>query len=93
MVSKVSITPSEVRGLGDIVSPKSTDDFTVYDSVLSLSDGVYTLQFNGSTFVLSVSKSFVKYGETMTVTVSLHDEDGEPVEDASIALYKITEDS
>ena len=91
MVTKVVISPSEVRGLGDIVSPKTDEDFTLYNSVLALSDGVYTLTFEGSTFLLTVSKSLVKYGETMTVTVTLLDEDGEPVEDASIALYKITE--
>jgi hypothetical protein len=93
MVQRVTVSPSEVRGYGDIVSPKTTEDFTLFNSVLALSDGVYTLSFEGSTFLLTVSKSFVKSGETMNVTVTLTDENGDPVEGASIALYKITEDS
>ena len=93
MVQRVTVSPSEVRGYGDIVSPKTNEDFTLYNSDLTLSEGVYTLSFEGSTFLLTVSKSFVKSGETMNVTVTLTDENGDPVEGASIALYKITEDS
>lgn len=91
MVSKVIITPSEVRGQGNIVSPKETSNFTLFESLLSLSEGVYTLDYNGFTFVVTVSNSYVHTGNTVTVSVLVLDTDGDPVENASVDLYKEVE--
>jgi protocatechuate 3,4-dioxygenase beta subunit len=48
------------------------------------------MNFNGTTFLVTVSSSYVHTGDTMTVTVTITDENGDPVEDASVELYKET---
>jgi len=40
--------------------------------------------------ILTASASYVKSGDEITITVTLNDEDGEPVEGADIELYKVT---
>lgn len=91
MVDKVIVTPEEVRGFGDILSPKGVADFQLVDSALSLSSGVFTLSYSGGGLVLTVSQTLVAVGNTITISVSLTDDDGDPVEGASVDLYKVTE--
>ena len=87
MVAKLIITPEEVRGLGNIVSEKSTDDFSNYKSSLALSTGVYTLSYNGNTVTLTLSGTTVGTGGTLTCTAVVTDENGDPIEDASVDFY------
>ena len=95
MVEKIIVNPSEVRGLGDIISPKSTSDFTLYGSTLSSStDTVYGA--SSSVFVLESdsthsyslsfgSASYTATGGACTVSVTLTD-NSTPVENATITV-------
>ena len=43
-----------------------------------------------SGLILTASAAYVKSGDEITLTITLTDEDGEPIEDAEIELYKVT---
>ena len=87
-MDKIVVAPEDVRCLGNIVSEKGTSDFTKYLSKLTLSEGVYSLVYDNKNIVVTVSQNIVKTGSTITVTVTLSDEQGDPIEDASIELFK-----
>ena len=97
-MEKIIVDFKEVRGLGNIISPKTLSDFEKYrcdivnepDIVAGASSTVYRMNFNGTTFLVTVSSSYVHTGDTMTVTVTITDENGDPVGDASVELYKET---
>ena len=63
MVQRVTVSPSEVRGYGDIVSPKTTEDFTEYMCSVTESDGVYTMAYDdtGSYLRLSANPTSLQY--------------------------------
>ena len=96
-MDKIIVPFEDIRGLGDIVTPKSLSDFQEYFSVISTDteeiDGilttVYTMDYSGSIFLLQVSKSIVPSGGTITITVTLTDEQGEPIENENIDLYLV----
>ena len=73
MVQRVTVSPSEVRGYGDIVSPKTTEDFTEYMCELSESDGVYTMAYDDTAtyLTLSASPTTITYGESVVFTATL----------------------
>ena len=97
-MSKVIVVPESVRGGGNIVSPTTTEDYTGVLSVISqttdtvgeVSTTVYQMVYDGTVFLLTVTSSLVASGSTVTVSVQLTDEEGDPIEDASISLYKVT---
>lgn len=99
MQDKIIVTPESIRGLGNIVIPKSPSDFQKHNSSLSSDTEevngtqmtVYALNYDGSTFLLAVSKSYVPSTGTVTVTVTLTDEEGDPIQNAAIELYKEVE--
>ena len=99
-MDKIIVPFEDIRGLGDIVNPKSLSDFQEYLSVISsdteevngILTTVYTMDYSGSIFLLQVSKSIVSTGGTITITVTLIDEDGNPIENADIDLYKVVEE-
>jgi protocatechuate 3,4-dioxygenase beta subunit len=88
MVSKILISPSEVRGLGNIMSETSTEDYVCYLSSVTFSNNVYTMVYYDSSIVVTVSAQYVKSGGTVTVTVTVTDENGDPVSGASVELFK-----
>lgn len=98
MVSKVIVVPESVRGGGNIVSPTTASDYTGVLSIISqttdtvgeVSTTVYQMTYNGTIFLLTVTSSIVASGSTVTVSVQLTDENGDPIENASISLYKVT---
>ena len=51
---------------------------------------LYVMLKKVSGAVVSVSKSLVRSGDTVTVTVNVYDADGNPVKDASVDLYEVT---
>jgi len=73
MVQRVTVSPSEVRGYGDIVSPKNLDDFTEYMCELSESDGIYTMVYDDTAtyLTLSASPTTITYGESVVFTATL----------------------
>lgn len=96
MVEKVIVKPNEIRGLGNIIIPKSLSDFTLYNSALSsstktvngVSTTVYTLTSDLSGILLTVTKNYVASSDTITITATVTDEDGEPVSGAEVKFYK-----
>ena len=88
MVSKVIISPMEVRGLGNIVAKTSTEDYECYLSSITASDDKYVMVYYGKSFVVTVSAQYVKSGGELIVTATVTDENGDPVEDASVELFK-----
>ena len=99
MVEKVIIDFNDVRGLGNIISPPhNSTDYACTNSVITTSSDivngatttVYKLVYTGSTFLLTVTSSIVASGSTVTVSVQLTDDNGDPIENASVALYKVT---
>lgn len=89
MVEKITISPAEVRGYGDIVSPKTLEDFTNYMSGLTESDGVYTLTYDetGTYLNLSASPTTIQYGSS-TVFTAVLTQTGEPVEGETVGFYE-----
>ncbi len=95
-MEKIIVDFNEVRGLGNVVSPKSLSDFEriscdiVSDSgtVAGAFHTVYRMVYSDNTLLLSVSGEYVKSGGTLNVTVSLTDENGDPVSGASVELFK-----
>ena len=86
-MEKLIINPSEVRGLGDIVSPKTSSDFVGYNAyVTSSTDSNYGTVYTSTqstnyithmelTFPRSISSSDTSFN----VTIKLYDEDDVPV--------------
>lgn len=96
MQEKIIVTPSEVRGLGNIVIPKSSTDYAKYKSSMTVDteevDGiertVYTLDYDGRTLSVTVSKNLIAAGSDIIVTVTFKDANGNPIQNAEIDLYK-----
>ena len=88
MVDKITVNPSEVRGAGDIVSPKSSSDFDFYNSYIqqgtdlvnSMPMTVYTMYRRYSeTLVLEYDK-FIGYTEGLNsfpIKATLKDHNGD----------------
>ena len=87
MVQRVTVSPSEVRGYGDIISPKTTEDFYEYRSVLTETDGVYTLSYETKGVSLSVDSESVEYGESVVLTALVRDE-GLPASGETVTFYQ-----
>ena len=95
-MEKIIVDFKDVRGRGNIISPsKSLEDYTPVfatlvedeDLVAGSMSSVYQLSM-GERFLLSVSKSKVPNRGSVTVTVVLTDENGDPVSGASVELFK-----
>lgn len=99
MQEKIIVTPSEVRGLGNVVFPKSSSDFNEYlskvtsdsEEIDGITKTVYTLEYDSTTLLLTVNKSHIQPGGTVTVTVTVTDDNGDPIENAEIDLYKVVD--
>ena len=87
-MDKITIIPGSVRGYGDVVSPKSLDDFMVFDSELSFEDGLYTLVYDASgvSVGLSVSSGSISVGESVVLTAEVLSA-GEPVSEETVSFY------
>lgn len=95
-MEKIIVDFKDVRGRGNIISPsKSLEDYTPVfatlvedeDLVAGSMSSVYQLSM-GERFLLSVSKSKVPNRGSVTVTVTVLDEDGEPIPDVDVELFK-----
>ena len=88
MVEKIIVNPLSVRGHGNVVSSKTVEDFTVYNSSLSYEDSFYTMEFTESAITLSltVSSGTVSVGDTVTCTATVLD-DGVAVPNVSVRFY------
>lgn len=95
-MEKIIVDFKDVRGLGNIVSPKSLSDFEKYkcgivsesDIVAGASSTVYHMVYSGESITVVVSSQYVKSGGSVTVTVTVLDEDGEPIPDVDVELFK-----
>ena len=97
MVEKIVIIPEEVRGLGDIVSSKSSSDFMMYNGKLSSStDEDYGTVFTesylaGSSITLtSIPAHINSDASSITVTGSLKDSSNNAISGATIK-YRIND--
>jgi len=96
MVEKIIISPESVRGLGNIVMPKTGADFRSVDcTVLVGTDTVneetvtvFTLESDVTllSVVLSVDDSSVVVGDTVTLSATVTDEMTQPVEGATVSF-------
>ena len=97
-MEKIIVNPLEVRGSGNIIIPKTVSDFDRYncnitsetDVVDEISTTVYRIDYYGITFLVTVSSNYVHAGGTVNVSVTVIDENGDPIEGAEIELYKET---
>ena len=79
MVEKIIISPSKVRGLGDIVSPKTSTDFETYNSAVTSGTDtvngatvtVYELAPPTYNVALTRSSASVTIGGTVTLTATV----------------------
>lgn len=78
MVEKITVNPAEVRGAGDIVSPKTLSDFSCYNSKLvsniesvnGANMTVFTESYrNGATFAGTVPR-FIRYTGQSSVLIN-----------------------
>ena len=97
MVEKKVIIPEEVRGLGDIVSPKSASDFLCYSSKVTSSTDtnygtVYTESYTaGSSITLTgFSNVIPSDSSSITVTGSLKDSSNNAISSATIK-YRVND--
>ena len=88
MSERVTVSPESVRGLGDIVSPKTTDDFKEYFCNVTEDNGVYTLVYDDTMSYLSLSgnPTVISYGESTVLTATLIIE-GEPASGETVSFY------
>ena len=100
MVEKIIVSPEDVRGLGNIVSPKSTSDFTLSDADLSsatetvngMSLTVYHMQLTSAgilTVAITVGNLVfrrVTVGTQITVTATAADRLGAAVSGVPVVL-------
>ena len=93
MVEKIIVNPEEIRGLGNIVSPHSIEDYELYNSTLEEStDTVYGSTSN--VFImecephisLTATNPYLLSGETTDLVVSLVDAFGSPVSGKTVTL-------
>ena len=101
-MDRITVQPMEVRGLGDIVSPKSASDFEEYlgtlssgtDTVNGASMTVYTLAYasNVDSVSLTSNKSILSYAdsESATLSATVLDSDSEPLENVTVEFFKGT---
>ena len=87
MVEKIIVNPLNVRGRGNILSPKSIEDFTVYNSSLSYVNGLYTMEYVASTVTVSLtaSASSLNVGESIVLTATVLD-DGTAVDGVTVSF-------
>lgn len=87
MSDKFVVNPLRVRGLGNVVSPKSSSDFRVYDATLSesiesiggMEYTVFSIIRDIGRLVLTVSRDMVMQGESIVLSASVVDEEDSPV--------------
>jgi len=80
MVEKIIVNPLNVRGKGNIISPKSIVDFETYNCSLTFQEDMYTMKVGGYSVSLTLSSNSVFYEETVTLTATVTDlETGTPV--------------
>lgn len=94
-MEKIVVNPLSVRGLGDIVSPKSVSDFDVFDTVLSSSTDtvngvvmtVFTESYRSGSVLSRSGDGFVWYTDGLSsvpVTVLLKNRSGSVISGASV---------
>lgn len=95
-MEKIIVDFKEVRGLGNIISPKALSDFEEYQcDIVSESDvvagalsTVYHMVYFGESITVVVDRQYVKSGNSLIVTVTVLDENGDPIEGESVELFK-----
>ena len=88
MVDKIFVKPDEVRGLGNIISPKSLADFETYNCSLTFQEDMYTMRVGGYSVSLTLSSNSVFYEETVTLTATVTDlETGTPVTGEIVSFF------
>ena len=95
-MERITVRPVTVRGLGNVVDPKLLADYGLYHSSVSegsdfidnISTVVFTMVGMLEGVSIVVSGSFVRSGDSLTVTATVLDENGDPVEGVSVELFK-----
>lgn len=85
-----------VRGLGNIVAPKSSTDFEPYlcdistgsETIDGITTSVQVLEYNPEGVIITVTKKYVKSSGTITITATVRDASGNPVNNATVKFYK-----
>ena len=95
MVEKIIVTPTSVRGYGNILSVKGLDDYTTINSSLTagtdtinnVEESVFVAVYdeNPVTVGFVTSEASVSVGETVLLTATVLD-DGVAVEDATVSF-------
>ena len=107
MVEKIYVRPEDVRGLGNIVIPKSLEDYETYESVLAEGSDevygtVYTMSYNHvpdfDGIVLSSDKDILSYADSDVASISAQlTNAGDPVavsgETVTFEVRKVSDDS
>jgi protocatechuate 3,4-dioxygenase beta subunit len=70
------------------MSETSLEDYECYRSNVTVTDTGYSMIYFGESITVVVDRQYVKSGDSVTVTVTVLDEYGSPVEDASVELFK-----
>lgn len=91
MVEKIIVSPQSIRGLGNIIMPKSIEDFSQYSCTNTRSDEtvngttqkVYSISFLESSTSLAANNNIVAVGSTVALTATVTS-DGDPVNGASV---------
>ena len=87
-MNRISVSPEEVRGLGDIVSPKSVEDFRCYRSSLELNESVYSLIYDSQAVrvTLTANSTSFEFGSECVLTATVT-EGSVPVSGESVEFW------
>lgn len=97
MVEKIIINPEAIRGLGNILDPKTSDDFESYLSIVETDTEVingqsmivYNADYSNDTITLTASSSSITYGQSVTFTATVVHNDTTPITGASVVFKNV----
>ena len=87
MVSKVVISPQEVRGLGNIVVKTDSTSYACYLSHVAEQEDGFILTYGAESLTVVVSAQRVAVDGSITVTATLLDEEDAPMVGETVELF------
>lgn len=94
-MQEYTVQPQEVRGLGNVIPERESEDFEVYTSSVTSSTEevngvtrtVFTMEMSNYSLLLSLSETSITYGESVIFTATITDAEGNPVVSDTISFY------
>ena len=99
MSKKITVTPAEVRGWGNLIGEKTKEEYAVYEATLSSASEtvdsrtrtVFTVTANITSSILNLtsSSSTIDLGQSVTLSGTLLDADSSAITGATVKIYLV----